>query len=225
MWHKRLSEIAPGKQVDHLDFIQVAAIIKGLAPQRQIVASMGGCVLDASGNPIWSLNNRVRHCDWVETAQTPDGPRVLFSTHNREVCMLMADEQGNELWHWDASNLSSFADPSCTLGQAHFIDWEGDGGLEIVVGEQTTGRQPDVSWTKWKHKMPTTGIEIINLYILGLDGRIRGRICFRDVAVRGWWYNGESRPLILDVDGDGKQEWVWQSRIGAALIIKKWRGK
>jgi len=222
LWRKPLSEIAPGKPIDHLDFIEIAPLIKSLLPQRQIVASMGGCVLDASGNVIWSLNKEVQHCDWVETAQTRQGPRVLFSTHNRKMCMLLADGEGNELWRWDGMNLSS---ENCTLGQAHFIDWEGDGELEIVVGEQTAGSQPGVSWARWKHEMPTTGIEIINLYVLGLDGRIRDRICFRDVAVRGWWYNGENRPLVLDVDGDGKQEWVWQSRVGAALVIKKRRKK
>ena len=218
LWRKPLSEIAPGKSCDHLDFVEIAPIVKRLAPEQQIAAAMGGCVLDSSGSILWSLNAQVHHCDWVDTAQVADRRFVLFSTHNRGMCMLLADAEGNELWHWDGSDLSA---DNCALGQAHFIDWEGNGEVEIVVGEQTNGDQPQVRWEEWKHKMPATGVQTVNLYVLGLDGEVREKIPFRDAAVRGWWYNGENRPLVLDVDGDGKQEWVWQSRLGAALVVKK----
>ena len=217
-WRRSLAEIAPGKPIDHLDFLEIAPGIESLAPQQQIVASMGGCVLDASGETVWSLNEQVQHCDWVETASTREGMRVLFSTHYPRMSLLLADAEGNELWRWDHSALSA---DNCRTGQAHFIDWEGNGDLEIVVGEQTPPRPPGVSWAKWKHEMPASYVQTINLYILGLDGTVRETISFRDVAVRGWWYNGENRPLVLDVDGDGRPEWVWQARCGSALIIEK----
>ena len=109
-------------------------------------------------------------------------------------------------------------------GQARFIDWNGDGQLEIVVGEQTAGDQPMVNWLDNLHEMPATGVQTINLYVLGLDGSVIDSIPVRDLAVRGWWYNGESRPLVLDVDGGGGQEWVWQARMGAALVVDKNKG-
>lgn len=221
LWRKPLSEIAPGKPIDHLDFIQIAPVIPDLAPQKQIVAAMGGCVLDASGNIVWSLNDAVGHCDWVDVGQTPDGPRVLFSSHNRTMALLLADAAGNQLWRWDTEDLSA---DNCVTGHARFIDWDGDGRLEIVVGEQTYGQQPAVNWAEYLHEAPATGVQTIHLHVLGLDGAVIGRIPFRDLAVRGWWYNGENRPLVLDVDGDGGQEWVWQARGGAALVVDKRAG-
>ena len=221
LWRRPLSEIAPGKPIDHLDFVKIAPVITELAPQRQIVASMGGCVLDAAGNTVWSLNDAVGHCDWVDVGQTSDGPLVLFSSHYPTLSMLLADASGNELWRWEPKDLSA---DNCVTGQAHFIDWDGDGRLEIVVGEQTLGRQPAVNWADYLHEAPATGVQTVNLYVVGLDGAVINRIPYRDVAVRGWWYNGENRPLVLDVDGDGGQEWVWQARLGAALVVDRRSG-
>ncbi len=215
-WRKPLSEIAPGKPVDHLDFIEVAPVLPDLAPARQIVVSMGGCVLDPDGKMLWSLNEAVGHCDWVDVGCTGDGALVLFSTHYPELSVLLADAGGKELWRWEPGDL---AGENCVAGHARFIDWDGDGRLEIVFGEQSAPWDPAVEWSG--HEPLSTVTQTVNLYVVSLEGKLIERVSYEDQTLGGWWYNGENRPLVLDVDGDGGEEWVWQSRLGAALVIKK----
>jgi hypothetical protein len=104
-------------------------------------------------------------------------------------------------------------------GHARFIDWDGDGRLEIVFGEQSAPWDPAVEWSG--HEPLSTVTQTVNLYVVSLEGKLIERVSYEDQTLGGWWYNGENRPLVLDVDGDGGEEWVWQSRLGAALVIKK----
>ena len=213
LWKKPLSEIAPGKKVDHLDFLEIAPVVPNAGREMQIVASMGGCVMDARGDILWSLNEAVGHCDWVDVARTLARPRVLFSSHNRNVAALMADAEGNVLWKWEGSRLSA---DNVVTGQARFVDWTGSGDIEIVTGEQI------LDYTQGPgHRRNCTIIQTVNLYVLGLDGKVKATIPYSDISTLGWWYNGENRPLVLDDDDDGAQEWIWQSMRGEALVIKK----
>jgi hypothetical protein len=69
----------------------------------------------------------------------------------------------------------------------------------------------------------TTSFDL-SAFFLDLRGHLLWRMPFRDAQIEGYWYNGEVRSRVADVDGDGEQEVVFPRQDGHVMIIKRRTG-
>lgn len=57
-----------------------------------------------------------------------------------------------------------------------------------------------------------------------LRGNLLAAMPFEDAQIEGFWYNGEVRSRVADVDGDGRPEIVFPRQDGYVMIVKKTGG-
>ncbi|HIE03323.1 MAG TPA: VCBS repeat-containing protein [Candidatus Latescibacteria bacterium] len=198
IWSKPLEEIGPDRHVDYVAIDDVRG--KG---ENYLLTSTGGCLFDAEGNLIWTVREEINHGQWVEVEKVREdipGKQVLISElwNFRQPCILVSGE-GEVLGRF--REISPYAYPT----HAYFIDWKGDGKRLIVIGEQPAHAEPAVRM----------------YYITLLDpyGEVVLRVPFEDTSVPGWFYNFENSPAVADVDGDGREEFVFPTRRGSLLIL------
>jgi hypothetical protein len=61
----------------------------------------------------------------------------------------------------------------------------------------------------------------LKAFFLDLEGHLVQALPFRDSQVEGYWYNGEVRSRVADVDGDGEMEVVLPRQDGRVMVIKR----
>jgi len=198
IWRKPLEEIGPDRHVDYV----VIDDVRGTG-RNYLVTSTGGCLFDAEGNLIWTVRDQINHGQWVEVEKVREdvpGKQVLISElwGFRQPCVLV-DGEGEVLWRF--REISPYAYPT----HAYFIDWNGDGRKLIVIGEQPADTEPVAR----------------RYYITLLDpyGEVVLKVPFEDMSVPGWFYNFENSPAVADVDGDGREEFVFPTRRGTLLVL------
>ena len=200
LWRKPLTEIGPDGHVDY-------AIIDDIegSGRNTLITATGGCLFDAEGNLIWTVREEINHGQWVDVAKVREdvsGKQVLISElwKFRQPCLLVSG-QGEVLWRFEEIS------PNALPTHAYFIDWNGDGRKLIIIGEQPADTEPIVR---------TYQITLLDPY-----GNVVLKIPFEDESISGWFYNAENSPAVADVDGDGKEEFVFPTRKGNLLILGK----
>jgi hypothetical protein len=125
--------------------------------------------------------------------------------------------QGEKLW--EIGDL-----PRTTLGKqfpgwavlptrCHIVQWTPGSEPEIYLGEQA--RNPT------SHDCFETRRFALQAFFLDLQGNLLGTLPFEDTQVEGYWYNGEVRSRVADVDGDGREEVVFPRQDGHVMVIHK----
>ena len=198
LWARAIEEIGLDGHVDY-------AIIKDFegAGEAAVFSATGGCLLDQHGQELWSVRDTINHGQWADSRkarQDRTGDQILLSElWNWNYGMLLLNNDGEILWTYDA--LTDRTLPT----HARFIDWQGDGVQCAILGEQP---ERDV------HQP----IEI-KVVILDPMGEVVLQIPFWDVRHEGWVYCCENQAMAGDVDGDGKEEFVFFRADGTLMIL------
>jgi hypothetical protein len=95
--------------------------------------------------------------------------------------------------------------------RCHMVQWLPGETPEIFFAEQAC--------SPTSHDCFETRRFDLKAFLLGLDGRLIDSMPFADAQIEGYWYNGEVRSRVADVDGDGSQEVVFPRQDGHAMVI------
>ncbi len=199
VWVRSLQEIGPDM---HVDDVRVTSFLEG--DQAQLFTSTGGCMFDRDGKLLWHLRDVLGHGQWLDCAKiTPDraGKQILISElWGFRHAMVLVDHDGTVLWTYD--DVAKGAYPT----RAHLIDWDGNGRRYAIFGEQPA---PGSVSEKWQLK-----IAVVNA-----EGNEVLRIPFEDYRVKGWMYNFENSTKVIDIDGDGFEEFIFPTCKGTLMIV------
>ncbi len=180
-----------------------------------------GFLIDLNGNLIWDVSGQFDHGQWISHTPNPRGEgRLIF------ISELWGSEGKSALFSGDGRKLMEIGglprsklDPKRFPGwqvlptRCHIVQWAPGETPEIFVAEQ--------SYSPTSHDcFETVGFEL-KAFFLGLDGQLRDTLPFYDAQIEGYWYNGEVRSRVADVDGDGLQEVVIPKQDGHVMVIKK----
>lgn len=197
LWARSLREIGPDAHVDYAlidDFDEDG--------QAELFTATGGCLFDAGGRERWSLRDVVNHGQWADVARARTdlaGKQILLSElWGYSYAMLLVNNDGTVLWRY--ADVPEGAYPT----HAYLIDWEGEGKHYAIFGEQ-----PGRGNERWELK-----IALVDAF-----GNERLRIPFEDHRVEGWTYNFENSPAVADVDGDGREEFVFPTCKGTLMVV------
>jgi len=135
LWAKHVpSEIGEDTHVDDL-------VIGEILPEgRQLATATGGCLFDAQGNLLWSLNDQIEHGQKIACAQPPglDEPLIYLNSKTTRRAWGISP-RGEFVWEYD--NFSRKPDGSITLTSAgDWVDWSAPGACEIVQSELMVNR-------------------------------------------------------------------------------------
>ena len=97
--------------------------------------------------------------------------------------------------------------------RCHAVRWTPDTEPEFFLAEQAC--------SPTSHDCFETKAYPAKAFFLDVDGNLIDTLDFEDAQVEGYWYNGEVRSRVADVDGDGMQEIVFPKQDGTAITIKK----
>lgn len=199
-WTRALAEIGPDK---HVDYAIIAAIEGERNRRNTMITATGGCLFDAEGNLLWTVRDEMNHGQWVDVGDVrkdlPGQEILLSELWGFRQLMLLVSSTGEVLWRFQ--EIHPYGHPT----HAYFIDWKGDGQELCIIGEQPGDVAPEVR---------TYRITLVDPF-----GEVLLRIPFQDTSVPGWFYNFENSPAVCDVDGDGRQEFVFPTRDGRLLIV------
>jgi len=188
----------------HVDDALIAPILTD-EPGAQLVTASGGCLFHATGRRIWRLEEQLQHGQWVAAGNLlPDHPGreiVLTQFHIVGAPVTLATSDGRIRWHYHRWH------PNTMLSRACCVDWLGDGRVQIVVGEQAPYFRDAISRRTYDLTvLAGTGDEIVKLP-------------FEDTKRADWYYNGENSAHVIDIDGDGRQEFLFPTMDGRLLIV------
>ena len=96
--------------------------------------------------------------------------------------------------------------------RVHAIDWDGSGTYNIVFGEQVIFDG---------HLCKKTTSHRLKIFVFSVEGELLAEIQYTDTRREGFFYNGEVRSRVLDIDGDGKTELIFPRQDGNVMIIGK----
>ena len=198
LWARAIQEIGPDGHVDQ-------AIIKDFdgSGEATVFSATGGCLLNRCGQELWSVRDIIHHGQWADSRKVRHdrtGDQILLSElWDWRYGMLLLNNDGEVLWTYDGLTEGSY--PT----HARLIDWRGDGVQYAILGEQPR-REFE---------------EPVDLKIVLLDpmGEVALAVPFRDVRREGWLYCSENRATVGDVDGDGREEFVFHRTDGTLMIV------
>lgn len=207
---------------DDTHFDDVAVVDMRGTGEREILVEKG-ILFNLRGQVIWDISDQFQHGQWIATLPNPTGPGMLafiselWSTEGRSK---LIGPNGQTLWELTKDRITRLHRARLPGGavlptRAHAVDWFKDGQYEIVLGEQVavpTGRAC--------YEDVTIGLK---LSFFDLQGRVLATLPFQNTCLNGFWYNGEVRSRVTDMDNDGAREWVFPRQDGKVMIIKKER--
>jgi len=161
----------------HVDDMVIEPI---LDDGRQLATSTGGCLFDAEGNLLWSLNDQIEHGQKISYARPPayDGPRLYLNSKTGRRAYLLSP-MGEILWEYD--NFSTAPERRLYLTTAgDWVDWSAPGARDIVQAELTS---PGPDWD-FPEGTPLT----LYLTILSAEGRELAKLPYQDTFAAG--FNG-----------------------------------
>jgi hypothetical protein len=170
---------------------------------------------------IWDISDQLEHGQWIATAPNPDGPgkvafiAELWSERGRSK---LVSPTGEVLWELTTDHVTRLHPdrlPGAAIlpTRAHAIDWFGDGHYEIALGEQIALPSGHACYEACQLSL--------KLRFFDLAGELVGDLEFVNRCREGFWYNGEVRSRVADVDADGLPELVFPTQGGTVLVVKK----
>ena len=205
-------------------FDDVAVIdMRGTGTKEILVEK--GILFNLRGQVIWDISDQFEHGQWIATLPNPKGPGTLafiaelWSVQGRSK---LIGPNGQTLWELTKDRITRLHPARLPGGavlptRAHAVDWFQDGHHEIVLGEQIavpTGHACYEDIT----------IEL-KLSFFDLEGKLLGTLPFPNTCKSGFWYNGEVRSRVADMDNDGECEWAFPRQDGKVMIVKKERNQ
>ncbi len=185
-----------------------------------------GALIGIDGSVIWRLDEgTLDHGQWIAHVPEPSpdpsgaGRRILISelwgTRGRSA-ILTGD--GRLVKHlddvpWTRLDASEHPDWSLLPTRTHAVRWSPDSAPEFFVAEQTC--------SPTSHDAFVTREFTLRAHFLDVDGNHIASMPFEDAQIEGYWYNGEVRSRVADIDGDGCEEIVFPRQSGRVMILKK----
>ena len=220
LMRRRVDDYCPDT---HFDDVAMADF-RGVGSAEILVEK--GFLIDWSSDPpgkvIWNVSALLGHGQWI--AHTPDlagSGRLSFISELWGAAGKSALFAGQGERRWDMHDMPrTRLDPERFPGwrvlptRCHVVQWTPGSEPEIFVGEQA--RNPT------SHDCFKTRRFALQAFFFDLRGHLLGTLPFGDAQVEGYWYNGEVRSRVADVDGDGQQEIVFPRQDGHAMVIKKY---
>lgn len=209
-WQKGMAREVTAKDV-HVDDLAIAPIVPGSGGRRQLLTASGGALFDADGARLWSLEDVLIHGQWVAVADLlPEEPgleSVISQFHVAGAPVTLVTAGGRVRWQYQDWQSSTMLTRVCVA------DFEGDGALSIVVGEQAPYRLRDVPPRRY------------DVTVLDPEGGLVAKLPFTDTKRPDWYYNGENMAQVADVDGDGRDEYVFPTMDGRVLLVGSPEGR
>ncbi len=183
-----------------------------------------GVLIDLNGNVIWDVSDQFDHGQWIAHTPDPRGEgRLIF------ISELWGSEGKSALFSGDGEKLMEIRDlPRSKLDperfprwrvlptRCHIVQWTPESEPEIFLAEQAC--------SPTSHDCFSTVHFELKAFFIDLEGNLVGTLPFEDAQVEGYWYNGEVRSRVADVDGDGQQEVIFIKQDGHVVVIKKRTG-
>ncbi len=183
-----------------------------------------GVLAGLDGRIIWNVSDQFDHGQWIAHAPEPDGPgrRVfiseLWGRRGRSAIFTSDGEKVGDTARlpWTRLDEGKFPGWAILPTRAHAIQWTPESEPEFFIAEQTCAPT--------SHDAFVTREFDLRAFFLDLDGNLIEAIPFRDAQIEGYWYNGEVRSRVADVDGDGRQEIVFPKQDGHVMMIRRREG-
>lgn len=212
---RRVDEYCPDT---HFDDVAMADF-RGIG--RAEILLEKGFLINLDGDSIWDVSDQFDHGQWIAHTPNPQGKgRLIF------ISELWGSEGKSALFSGDGKKLMEIKDlPRSKLDRKHFAGWRVLPTRCHIV-RWTAGSDPEIfvseqACSPTSHDcFETTPFEL-KAFFLDLHGNLLGTLPFGDAQIEGYWYNGEVRSRVADVDGDGQQEVVFPRQDGHVMVIKK----
>ncbi len=206
LWHKCVpDEIGEDSHVD-------CAVIGEILPEgRQLATSTGGCLLDAAGNLLWTLRDRVEHGQHMLLMRPPgrDEPLLYLNSKTERHAWGIGPRGDIE---WEYRNFSRRPDGRITLTSACSIgDWSAPGATEIVQAESFIPERKDA--------LPAEPGTPVTLYLTVLDaaGGEIAKLPYGDVLEPG--FNGAMCAMAGHVATRARHDIVVITHNSGELLI------
>ncbi len=177
LWHKHVpTEIG---EDTHVDCVVIDEILPG---GHQLATSTGGCLLDAEGNLLWTLRDRVEHGQHLLLMRPPGRPEPLLYLNSKTARYAWGISPRGEI-EWEQRNFSRRPDGRITLTSAcDVLDWSAPEAAEIVQAEIFIPERRDA--------LPADEGTPMTLYLTVLDasGREIAKLPYHDTLAPG--FNG-----------------------------------
>lgn len=182
-----------------------------------------GVLIDLGGNVIWSVSDQFDHGQWIASAADPAGPgrRIfiseLWGSHGKSAVFTSEGVKAGDTAHlpWTRLDPESYPGWRVLPTRAHAVRWTPSSEVEFFFAEQACAPT--------SHDAFVTREFELKAFFLDLNGDLIEAVPFRDAQIEGYWYNGEVRSRVADVDGDGRQEIVFPKQDGHVMIVRNQR--
>ena len=176
---------------------------------------------DPPGEVVWDVSGQFGHGQWIAHLPDPAGPgRLAFVSELWGAAGGSALLSGRGEVLWDMHDLprteldaERFPGWHVLPTRCHVVQWAPGTAPEIYLGEQAQ--------SPTSHDCFETRHFALSARFLDLQGNLAGALPFPDAQIEGYWYNGEVRSRVADVDGDGRQEVVVPRQDGRVMVIAK----
>ena len=180
-----------------------------------------GILIDFDGHVLWDVSSQIGHGQWIAHTPDPGGKgRLIF------ISALWGEASTSPLLSGDGGKRASTADLPWTqldperfqgwrvlATRPHFVTWSPGEAPELFVAEQAC--------SPTSHACYKTEEFELRAFVLDSAGRLLATVPFPDAQIEGYWYNGEVRSRVADVDGDGAEEVVFPRQSGRVMVLKK----
>lgn len=180
-----------------------------------------GLLVDLHGDVIWDVSKELDHGQWIAHTENPHGlGRLIFISElwGEAGKSALFSSEGEKLMDvsdlpWTVLDQNRFPGYTVLPTRCHIFQWTPGSAPEIFLGEQVC--------SPTSHDCFVTTYHELKCFFLSLDGRLLGTLPFKDALIEGYWYNGEVRSRVADVDGDGQQEVVFPRQDGRVMTVKR----
>jgi hypothetical protein len=203
---------------NHFDDIKIADFL-GNGTNQLLLEK--GILLDLEGRVLWDRSEHFGHGQWIAHVPAASGKgrtimiSELWGPDVRGALLSGSGELLRELrglppmLKLDSEHAGWRVLPT----RCHAIEWKSGGGFEFFMAEQAL--------SPTSHDCFRTVHFELRCYFYDTSGQLLGVMPFADAQVEGFWYNGEVRSWVGDVDGDGETEIVFPRQEGKVMILKK----
>jgi hypothetical protein len=187
----------------------------------EMMLEKGFLIDPRTGEVVWDISEQLDHGQWIAHTPDPAGSgrliciSELWGAEGKSVLVTGSGQVLRDIQDLPRTKLHPELFPGWRVlpTRCHVVQWTPDSEPEIFMAEQTC--------SPTSHDCFRTRHFVLDAFLLNLRGEMVGTLPFEDAQMEGYWYNGEVRSRVADVDGDGQQEIVFPRQDGHVMIIKK----